>query len=161
MSWVNSEPISVQCQPSACRSRFTKCAREPVYGQMCTDLGTLVGMSPRDKEPQPTTFAVRVADALSHIIEGRGISKRELARRIDMSNNYVAIRFRHEAAFTLTDIDVICTMLGLDAGSFLAGVTAPNVTPIGVRRPRKDDLKAVASESDDTEADDRSDEGFD
>lgn len=113
-------------------------------------------MTPRDQEPQPSTFAVRVADALASILEDRGISKRELARRISRSNNYVAIRFRHEAAFTLTDIDVICTTLGLDAGSFIAGVSIPsNVTSINVRGRVQDDLEAVA-----TPLTDETDEGF-
>lgn len=115
-------------------------------------------MSPRDKEPAVSRFAQRVANALSDVIEDRGMSKRELARLIGRSNNYVAIRFRHEAAFTLTDIDEICGALGLDAGSFIAGVAVPsNVTPINVRGPVQDDLQAVASERSDQ---DETDEGY-
>lgn len=80
-------------------------------------------MSPRESEPTVTGFARQIADALADVIEKRGISKRELARRIDRSNNYIAMRFRHEAAFTLTDVDVICRALGLDGGSFIAGAS--------------------------------------
>lgn len=83
-------------------------------------------MSPREKEPEATGFARRVAEVLSSVIEQRGISKRELARMIGRSNNYVAMRFRFEAPFTLTDVDEICVALGLDAGSVLAAVAAPS-----------------------------------
>ncbi|WP_168387325.1 helix-turn-helix domain-containing protein [Microbacterium sp. K41] len=101
-------------------------------------------MSPKESEPAVTEFARGVADALSKVIEKRSISKRELARQIGRSNNYVAMRFRHEAAFTLTDIDVICNALGLDAGSFIAGLSVPaNVTNLNVRRRRQDDLSTV------------------
>ena len=114
-------------------------------------------MSPREKEPEVTGFARRIGDAIAQVIERREISKRELARQINRSNNYVAMRFRHEAAFTLSDVDVICTVLGLDAGSFIAGLAAPsNVTSINVRGQVQDDLDAVA-----TERTEETDEGFD
>lgn len=116
-------------------------------------------MSPKESEPEVSGFARRVADALAQVIHKREISKRELARMVGRSNNYIAMRFRHEAAFTLTDIDVICDALGLDAGSFVAGISAPsNVTSINVRSRVQDDLKAVASERTD---DDETDEGYD
>lgn len=111
-------------------------------------------MSPRDSEPEVTSFARGVANALANVIDRRGISKRELARMIGRSNNYVAIRFRHEAAFTLSDIDVICTALGLDAGSFVAGVPT-NVRYLNVPAWGEDDEKAVA-----TERTDETEEGF-
>lgn len=119
-------------------------------------------MSPKESEPEVSAFARNIANALATVIEKRDISKRELARRIGRSNNYVAMRFRHEAAFTLTDLDAICGVLGLDAGSFIAGLSAPsNVTPFDVRGRRQDgaqdDLRAVASER--TE-EDETDEGY-
>ncbi|QYM63429.1 helix-turn-helix transcriptional regulator [Microbacterium sp. Se5.02b] len=119
-------------------------------------------MSPRDSEPEVSSFARKIADALAAVIEEQNISKRELARRINRSNNYVAMRFRHEAAFTLTDVDAICSALGLNAGSFIAGVSAPsNVTALNVRARRQDraqdDMLAVASER---TGEDETDEGY-
>lgn len=127
-------------------------------------MGTLSGMSPKEREPEATGFARAIADALAGVIEHRGISKRELARKVGRSNNYVAMRFRHEAAFTLTDVDAICDVLGLDAGSFIAGASLPhNVTQLPRVRgvALVEDLDAAASETEDTRADDRTDEGFD
>ena len=102
---------------------------------MRPNFGTVASMSPRESEPEVTDFARLIADALANVISERGISKRELARMISRSNNYVAMRFRHEAAFTLTDVDMICSALGLDAGSFIAGIRIPptNVTPLRQR----------------------------
>ncbi|MGN7977380.1 helix-turn-helix domain-containing protein [Microbacterium sp. 22195] len=108
-------------------------------------------MSPKEREPEATGFARAVADAFAHVIEDRGISKRELARLVGRSNNYIAMRFRYEAAFTLTDVDEICSALGLNAGSFIAGVAVPTSTPVSldsrrearVRGARQDDLATV------------------
>ncbi|QNA93221.1 helix-turn-helix transcriptional regulator [Microbacterium sp. Se63.02b] len=132
------------------------------HRQNCTYIGTVIDMSPRDSEPEVSSFARKIADALAAVIEEQNISKRELARRINRSNNYVAMRFRHEAAFTLTDVDAICSALGLNAGSFIAGVSAPsNVTALNVRARRQDraqdDMLAVASER---TGEDETDEGY-
>lgn len=107
------------------------------------------GMSPREAEPEVSRFARQIADALALVLNQRGISKRELARNIGRSNNYVAIRFRHEAALTLTDVDVICDALGLEAGSFIAGVSGSNVITGRFRNvPAADeDLRYVANDT--------------
>lgn len=66
------------------------------------------------------------------MIDERGWSIRELAANSEKSANYLAIRFRGEASFTLNDIDDLAVILGFDAGDFLASVqvTPSNVTPL-------------------------------
>ena len=112
-------------------------------------------MSPRKSEPEVTGFARAVADALETLIEARGISKRELARMVERSNNYIAMRFRHEAAFTLSDIDVICRKLGIEPGSFVAGDHSRTVTADELAAKRAEmeaaaepELRAVAQTDD-------------
>lgn len=106
-------------------------------------------MSPREAEPEVSPFARQIADAIALVLAQRGISKRELARSIGRSNNYVAIRFRHEAALTLTDVDAMCDALGLEAGSFIAGVSGSNVVAGRFRHvgASEEDLRYVANES--------------
>ncbi|WGD36821.1 helix-turn-helix transcriptional regulator [Lysinibacter sp. HNR] len=90
-------------------------------------------MAPREPEPPVSEFASAVADGIQNLIDSREMSARELARRIKRSNNYMGIRLRKEAAFTLTDIDRICVVLEIDPGSFLAGIHAArgsNVVPL-------------------------------
>lgn len=106
-------------------------------------------MSPREAEPEVSPFARQIADAIALVLTQRGISKRELARGIGRSNNYVAIRFRHEASLTLTDVDAMCGELGLEAGSFIAGVSGSNVISGRFRHvgAEDEDLQYVANET--------------
>ncbi len=87
---------------------------------------------PRTPEQQPGPWSLAVTQAIRKIIDERGISIRELASMSEKSSNYLSIRFRGEASFTLNDIDDLAVILGFDAGEFLASVTVPagKVTPI-------------------------------
>ncbi|MDR2380444.1 MAG: helix-turn-helix domain-containing protein [Bifidobacteriaceae bacterium] len=80
-------------------------------------------MNPRKAAPPASLFATNVAAALHALLTDRGISDAEIARRIGRSQNYVSSRFRGDGSFTLSDVDAIARDLGIDAGSFLAGVS--------------------------------------
>lgn len=80
-------------------------------------------MVPRQAEPPVGGFSSAVADAIHEVLVARGMSGRVLATRVGRSHNYVATRLRKEKAFTLEDTARICRVLGLEVGSFLAGVS--------------------------------------
>lgn len=95
-------------------------------------------MTPREKEPEVGEFASAVAKTIANLMTNASISGRELARRIDRSNNYVAIRLREEAAFTLTDIESIGEALGFEPSTFLTTVSLsmnrqPNIKPFPLK----------------------------
>jgi cyanate lyase len=77
---------------------------------------------PRRGEPAPGPYAQAVASAISEIIYSRHISMNGLSRLIGRSNNYVGMRLRHQASFTLTDIEDIGQALGFEPREFLANV---------------------------------------
>jgi len=78
-------------------------------------------MSPRKAAPQivPGDFAYMVAVEIQTSMDDLGISGAELARRIDRSQDYVATRLRKEAAFSLSDVDVIADALGTSPQSII------------------------------------------
>jgi transcriptional regulator with XRE-family HTH domain len=77
---------------------------------------------PRQAEQEPGPWSRAVAAAIKRVIDDRGMSIRELAQSTEKSSNYLAVRFRGEASFTLNDIDDLSIVLGFDAGEFLASV---------------------------------------
>ena len=60
-----------------------------------------------------------VAVEIQTSMDDLGISGAELARRIDRSQDYVATRLRKEAAFSLSDVDVIADALGTSPQSII------------------------------------------
>lgn len=76
-------------------------------------------------EPLPGEYAKAVVDALRDVMDNDRIRVVKLAEMTGRSNNYMARRFRKECAFTLTDIEDICTALELDPADLLGNVVLP------------------------------------
>jgi cyanate lyase len=70
----------------------------------------------------PGPYAKAVASAIDELIQSRHISVNELSKLIGRSNNYVGMRLRHQASFTLTGIEDIGQALGFEPREFLANV---------------------------------------
>lgn len=68
-------------------------------------------------------WAREVTRAVERLLDARGISDRQIATMIGRSQNYVSIRLRGEAPLSISDIEDIADALGINAGSFLAGVS--------------------------------------
>lgn len=80
-------------------------------------LGYAGGMSPRAAAPPVSPLARRISDVFDAEREAQGMTHWTFAERMGVSKNYVSKRFRHEAAFTLTDFEMGCAVLGLDAAT--------------------------------------------
>jgi cyanate lyase len=77
---------------------------------------------PRRLESTPGPYARAVASVINQLIQSRNISMNGLSQLVGKSNNYVGMRLRHQASFTLTDIEDIGRVLGFDPREFLTGI---------------------------------------
>jgi transcriptional regulator with XRE-family HTH domain len=66
-------------------------------------------------------LAREVTEAVRRHMSQRGVSGLELAKRIGISQNYIAKRLRHEASFTFNDIENIATALQIPVGLLVPG----------------------------------------
>lgn len=103
----------------------------------------------RKAQPTPGEFSNAVVDALKDVMNNDDRTVLSLEKETGRSNNYLAKRFRKEADFTLTDIEVICEVLGLDLIKFLSELpplpmseVPDNVTPIS--QMSADDIDGIA-----------------
>jgi transcriptional regulator with XRE-family HTH domain len=70
-------------------------------------------------------------------MSSRGVSGLALAKRIGISQNYIAKRLRHEASFTFNNIENIATALQIPVAFLVPGVGAAAAkTPSDGRRDR-------------------------
>ncbi|WBU37932.1 hypothetical protein [Homoserinibacter sp. YIM 151385] len=116
---------------------------------------------PRRAEPSPSAYARAVAAALRARKTEQGLSIATIARRSPLSANYLAERLREEKSFTLTDIEILGTVLGFEPAAFLAGVeSGGRRAPLSalpsrddVAPARQDEIEARAAGDDRTQAD--------
>jgi transcriptional regulator with XRE-family HTH domain len=111
-------------------------------------------------EPTPSAYALEVAAEIQRQLDTRQppvISGRDLARKIQRSANYVNMRLRGHAAFTLTDISAIAVALDVPITDIMSpGRTSKGakVTPIGARSTRELEAMTARAALHDTELDD-------
>jgi excisionase family DNA binding protein len=79
---------------------------------------------PRGPADPPGPLAGEFTEAVREHMSRRGVSGLELAKRIGISQNYIAKRLRHEAPFTFNDIENIATALQIPVGLLVPGVGA-------------------------------------
>jgi DNA-binding Xre family transcriptional regulator len=70
----------------------------------------------------PGPLAREFTEAVRDHMSSRGVSGLALAKRIGISQNYIAKRLRHEASFTFNDIENIATALQVPVGLLVPGV---------------------------------------
>lgn len=92
-------------------------------------------------EAAPSEYALAVAAEVRLQLESYGppaMSGRNLAKLTGLSNNYVNMRLRGHAAFTLTDISAIAEALRLNVADLITPARlfpSAKVTPIGAMSP--------------------------
>jgi transcriptional regulator with XRE-family HTH domain len=94
---------------------------------------------PREPKNLPGLLAREVTEAVRRQMSRQGVSGLELARRIGISQNYIAKRLRHEASFTFNDVENIATALRIPIADLVPGRGRPS------RELRDGDLAAVVS----------------
>jgi transcriptional regulator with XRE-family HTH domain len=72
----------------------------------------------------PGPLAREFTEAVREHMSSRGVSGLALAKRIGISQNYVAKRLRREASFTFNDIENIATALQVTVALLVPGVGA-------------------------------------
>jgi transcriptional regulator with XRE-family HTH domain len=73
-----------------------------------------MSIMPAGKEPEPGAFARALSDEVRHALTRHRKSGAQLAGMIGRSKSYVSKRLRNEAAFSATDVEDICRVLGED-----------------------------------------------
>jgi excisionase family DNA binding protein len=79
---------------------------------------------PRGPADPPGPLAQEFTEAVREHMSRRGVSGLELAKRIGISQNYIAKRLRHEAPFTFNDIENIATALQIPVAALVPGMMA-------------------------------------
>ncbi|UKA56664.1 helix-turn-helix domain-containing protein (plasmid) [Arthrobacter sp. FW305-BF8] len=87
---------------------------------------------PREPKNLPGPLAKEVIEAVRRHMSRQGVSGLELAKRIGISQNYIAKRLRHEASFTFNDVENIATALRIPSGHLVPGVGNGNGGPPAV-----------------------------
>jgi transcriptional regulator with XRE-family HTH domain len=77
---------------------------------------------PRGPANPPGPLAREFTEAVREHMNQRGVSGLELAKRIGISQNYVAKRLRHETPFTFNDIENIATALQIPVADLVPGM---------------------------------------
>jgi hypothetical protein len=83
-------------------------------------------------EPAPGEYSRAVVAELQAMMTKAGMSLNRLAALSGRSANYISIRMRNIASFTLTDIEEIGKVLDFNAAIFLGSVKVPNLAPVSV-----------------------------
>jgi hypothetical protein len=101
------------------------------------------GVMPAKAEQTPGDFANAVANAITREMQSAKMSARELAIRTNHSNGYISKRLRHEAAFTLTDVDAIAKAIGFNAAKLVGSIHLPG--EMGYKESEVEETQNVAS----------------
>lgn len=96
-------------------------------------------LTPREPKNLPGPLARKVTEALRGYMSRQGVSGLELAKRIGISQNYIAKRLRHEASFTFNDVENIATALQIPIADLVQGRGTAEA------KPRDRDPAAVIS----------------
>lgn len=76
-------------------------------------------MSPRKSNTAMSPFTDAIATEVERLMAENGLSGASLAKEIGRSQNYVAMRLRREAAFSLNDLAPIADVFGVTAQSIV------------------------------------------
>jgi transcriptional regulator with XRE-family HTH domain len=76
---------------------------------------------PREPRNLPGPLAREATEAVRRHMSRQGVSGLELAKRIGISQNYIARRLRHEASFTFNDVENIAMGLRIPIADLVPG----------------------------------------